>query len=370
MFHLEGIRYYIVILSLTTIIALSCTVSHPGGTVKSSSLTPFDPATIPAIEERLKKEEEEKARLRLEYLIENLRQVGTVNSIVIRKNDQLVTEQYFDWMTPERATNIKSASKSILSLLIGIAIEKKYLTGVHQTLGDFFGDYFRKKPHPEKAAITIKDLLTMRSGLRTTSFNHYGEWVSSDDWVQYTLDRPLVEKRGSRMVYSTGSSHLLSVILTKATGMSTKEFADKYLFTPMGIELKNWARDPQGYYLGGNDMMLKPEDMVKIGKLVMNKGKFNGQQLIPEKWIEESLRIYTKSPASHHDYGYMWWHDKIADYDVDFAWGYAGQYILMFPELDAVVAITSDVTRNKGSRKYEKEMFAFIENSLIPYLEE
>lgn len=352
-------RYPLAVIAFTLCITLFFNINEPGSA--DFNIEPFDPESVPSFEE-----EEE---MRFDNLVEEFRQVGTVNSIVIRKDNDLVAERYLDYMSAEKATNIKSASKSILSLLIGIAIDKQYLDGVDQRLDSFFPDYFKANPSSEKSAITLKDLLTMRSGLRTTSFNHYGKWVSSNDWVTYVLDRPLVQKSGDKMVYSTGTSHLLSVILTNATGMSAKEFADKYLFEPMDIELNGWIRDPHGYYLGGNDMILKPEDMIKIGRLVMDKGSYNGKQLISEKWIEESLRTYTKSPASHHDYGYMWWREKVGDYEVQFAWGYAGQYILMFPQLDAVVAITSDISRNKGSRKYDKEMFAFIEKSLIPYLE-
>ncbi|MEX0721814.1 MAG: serine hydrolase [Balneolaceae bacterium] len=359
MHHLAGIRYYLVLLAFTCCFTLFFNLDKPGSA--DFNLEPFNPESVPTIEE-------EEAR-QFEKLVSNFREIGTVNSIVIRKQDGELIEKYFDWMNADRATNIKSASKSILSLLIGIAIDKSYLAGVDQTLEPFFPEYFKANPDSEKAAITIKDLLTMRSGLRTTSFHHYGKWVSSDDWVTYALDRPLVQKSGDKMVYSTGSSHLLSVILTKATGMNTKEFAEKHLFKPMDIELNNWIRDPQGYYLGGNDMVLKPEDMIKIGRMVMDFGNYNGKQLVSKEWIEESLKAYTKSPASHYDYGYMWWREKVADYEIEFAWGYAGQYILMFPELDAVVAITSDITRNRGSREYQKEMFAFIENSLIPYLE-
>ncbi|MEX2363263.1 MAG: serine hydrolase [Balneolaceae bacterium] len=355
---MAGIRYYTVLLILT--FCLSIFSSSKSGSA-DFNYPDFDPASVPSFEKE--------NQLRFERMVEQFRKVGTVNSIIVGKNNHIIAEKYFDWMNPDKATNIKSASKSILSLLIGIAIDKNYLTGVDQQIESFFPEYFSVNPDAKKSSITIKDLLTMRAGLRTTSFDHYGNWVSSRDWVTYALDLPLVAKSGEKMVYSTGTSHLLSVILTKATGMNTKDFAEKYLFGPMDITLQGWIKDPQGYYLGGNDMVLKPEDMIKIGRMVMDRGVFEGHRLISKEWVEESLKSYTRSPASHHDYGYMWWREKVADYNLEFAWGYAGQYILMFPELDAVVAITSDISRNKGSRHYEKEMFAFIENSLIPYLE-
>jgi len=109
----------------------------------------------------------------------------------------------------------------------------------------------------------------MRAGLASTSRRNYGRWVQSGNWVEFALDQPLVEQPGEEMIYSTGSSHLLSVILTRATGMNTREFAERYLFGPLGITDGGWDRDPQGYYLGGNNMALSPSALLKIGTMVI-----------------------------------------------------------------------------------------------------
>lgn len=370
--YLAGIKFYIVTFALTIGFAVLLSINQPGGTASSVDLEPFDANIIPVLDKKFEEEEKKKEqqKLKLKKLLKEVRRVGTVNSIVIEKNGKIVAERYYDWMSADRATNIKSASKSILSLLIGIAIHEGYLKSVDQTLDSFFPEYFKKNPDSIKAAITIQDLLTMRSGLKTTSFDHYHDWVSSNNWVWYTLNRQVVDQSGGKMLYSTGTSHLLSVILTKATGMSTKEFVNKYLFNPMDIDFHDWIKDPQGYYLGGNDMALKPEDMIKIGNMVMNYGNYNGKQLVPREWIEESLKTYTYSTASDYNYGYMWWNTTAGDYKVNFAWGYAGQYILMFPELNAVVAMTSDIEKNNGDRTYQKAVFDFIEDTLIPFLED
>lgn len=364
-------NHFAAVFVLTLFFTVILTVNQPGGTALHLEIEPITPDTINELD--IKFREAEKRKILHEQLLEkvlrDIRQVGTVNSIVIHKQNEIIGERYYDWMNPHVATNIKSASKSILSLLTGIAIQEGYLEGVHQTLDSFFPEYFENNPDSFKASITIQDLLTMRTGLKTTSFSHYRDWVKSQNWAWYTLKRPVIEYRGSKMVYSTGTSHLLSVILTKATGYSTKDFAQKFLFEPMEIEFDNWVKDPQGYYLGGNDMALKPRDMVKIGIMVKNNGKYNGRQVVPESWIRESLQTYTHSTASDYDYGYMWWNKQVGNYNINFAWGYAGQYILIVPELDAVVAITSDIEKNKGSREYQNEMFSFIEHSLIPYLE-
>ena len=296
--------------------------------------------------------------------------IGTVQSLIIQKNDEIIYEEYRGSIDGDEPTNIKSASKSVLSLLVGIAIDKGYLDGVHQTIGEFFPDYFDENPDSAKASITIQDLLTMRSGLETTSFYNYGRWVLSSNWVEFTLNRPFVDRPGGQMVYSTGTSHLLSVILTKATGMSTRVFANEYLFEPMDIQIGGWDRDPQGFYMGGNNLAIAPLDLLKLGELMMDVGKYNGQQLISKEWILESVQVYTRSNYNPYNYGYMWWRRPIGSYQLFFAWGNGGQYIMILPELDAVVSITSDLGRSSGSRRYQDRIFDFLRDTIIPFIEE
>lgn len=294
--------------------------------------------------------------------------IGTVQSLMIEKNGTLLYEDYQNGTDRNTTTNIKSASKSVLSLLAGIAIEEGYLEGVDQTIGEFFPDYFDDNPDPKKESITIKNLLSMRSGLETTSFQNYGRWVLSDNWVTYALDQPFEEEPGGRMVYSTGTSHLLSVILTRATGMSTRAFANKHLFGPMNIRIGGWDRDPQGFFMGGNNLALSPLSLLKIGGLVLNYGVYNGQQLVPESWIRESTNIYTRSNYNDYDYGYMWWQRQIDGQNVLFAWGNGGQYIMILPQIDSVISITSDMESSTGSRQYQRRIFSFLENTIIPFL--
>ncbi|TVQ04080.1 MAG: class C beta-lactamase-related serine hydrolase, partial [Balneolaceae bacterium] len=213
---------------------------------------------------------QQELRLQLDELTKPLHTLGPINSILVNQHGELVAEQYFGSMNANRGHNIKSASKSLLSILVGIAIDKGYLEGVHQPIGEFFPEYFQNNPDSLKAAITIEDLLTMRSGLASTSRANYGRWVSSSNWIRYALDRPLQGTPGIDRIYSTGNTHLLAVILHRATGMNTLHFANRYLFGPMDIRLAGWDRDPQGYFLGGNNMAMRPRDLVKIGRLMMD----------------------------------------------------------------------------------------------------
>ena len=297
-------------------------------------------------------------------------EIGTIQSVIIEKKGEIITEEYSGNMNGSRPTNIKSASKSVLSLLIGIAVEEGYIDGVDQTIDQYFPDYFEANPDPVKESITIKDLLTMRTGLETTSFRNYGRWVLSNNWVEFALNQPITGTPGGDMIYSTGTSHLLSVILTRSSGMSTRQFANRYLFEPMDIEAGGWDRDPQGYYMGGNNMALSPYALLKIGRMVMNLGQYNGRRIVSQEWILESTNVYTRSNFNPYNYGYMWWRKTLGNTEVFFAWGNGGQYIMMLPELDTVISITSDLSQNSGSRRYQREIFRHVEQHVIPFIEQ
>lgn len=305
-----------------------------------------------------------------EQSLDDIFDIGTVQSLIIQKEGDIIHEAYNGSIDGNNPTNIKSASKSIISLLIGIAIDKEFIEGVNQPISNYFTEYFEKNPDSTKASITIQDLLTMRSGLETTSFHNYGRWVVSDNWVNFTLNQPFVEDPGGDMVYSTGTSHLLSVILTKATGMSTRTFANEYLFDPMNIQIGGWDRDPQGYYMGGNNLAVSPRDLLKIGTMMMDVGEYNGQQIVSKDWILESVQIYTRSNYNPYNYGYMWWRRMVGRYQLFFAWGNGGQYIMMLPELETVISITSDLGRSSGSRRYQDRIFDFLRQTIIPFVEE
>ena len=303
----------------------------------------------------------------LSAIAESAEELGPISSLVIFQNGEILEEQYFGRMNANRTHNIKSASKSILSILVGIAIEEGYLEGVDQQIGEFFPDYFASNPDSAKMAITIGDLLTMRSGLASTSRGSYGRWVISDNWIEYKLDQPLTGRPGIDRNYSTGNTHLLSVILTRATGMSTRTFANRYLFNPMDIELGGWDRDPQGFYLGGNNMALRPRDMVKVGKLMMDMGEFEGKQLISPDWIVESVTPVTGRRPGVINYGYLWFRRQSAGLEMVYAYGNGGQYILIVPEIEAVIAVT---TRNgaSGTRSYRRALFRLIDSTISPGL--
>lgn len=321
-------------------------------------------ASTSAIAQPLSEEKDE-----LSEIFEKADEISSLRSLLIQQHGELLGESFFNGRSPNRAFNIKSASKSIIGLLVGIAIEEGFIPSVDEPISTYFPEYFEENPDPKKEQITVRNLLSMQTGLRSTSSGNYGAWVMSDNWVEYALDQDFVSQIDGRMVYSTGTSHLLSVIITKAAGMSTKAFAEKFLFAPLDVTVGGWDRDPQGYYMGGNNLALKPSDMLKIGQMLIDKGVWEGEQIISMDWIIDSFKTYTYSNYNPYGYGYQWWNKRTGKYTTLFAWGHGGQYIMMIPELDAVVVMTSSVTNASRRRTYKRPVFVLLEDHIIPYLE-
>lgn len=270
--------------------------------------------------------------------------------IVMRHGEELIARRFNDGPALDTTVNIKSASKSVISALVGIAIERGILKGVEQPALSELSAYAPPDPDPLLDQVTVGNLLSMQAGLERTSGDNYGRWVSSPNWVEYALSRPFVEKPGGDMLYSTGSTHLLSAMLTEASGRSTWTLAQDWLAAPLDIAIPQWERDPQGIYLGGNQMAMSPRAMARFGELYRSGGTIDGEQVIPREWIEQSWQPRTTSPWSGEQYGYGWFITQIEGHSVYYAWGYGGQMIYIVPDLTLTVVMTSgtDVARGGG----------------------
>ena len=283
-----------------------------------------------------------------------------LHSLLVSWRGDLVLERYYNGARATQPANIKSVSKSVISALVGIAIERRLISGVTQPIASFFPDL-----DSSKQQITIEDLLTMRSGLEPTSNVNYGGWVQSANWVRYVLDRKLLSPPGTQMDYSTGNTHLLSAILTKVSGTSTWQFAQDTLARPMGFTLSRWPQDPQGIYFGGNDMLLTPRQLLSFGELYLNRGRANGRQIVPAEWVDLSFVARTQSRWSDQLYGYGWWVRELAGYDTYFAWGYGGQYAFVVPDLDLVIVSTSSPAVSDLARQHRRTFIDFVERFLV-----
>lgn len=266
----------------------------------------------------------------------------------------------------DRPANIKSVSKTIVATLTGIAIGKGALPGPEAQLGDVAPRLIPRGADPRVPQITVGDLLSMRAGLERTSGGNYGAWVSSPNWVADALSRPFVDRPGGRMLYSTGSTHVLGAVLSEVTGDSLLSLARQWLGRPLGIDIPPWTRDPQGRYLGGNQMALSPEAMLRFAEMIRAGGTWQGTQVVPEDWIEASLTRYTRSRWSGLGYGYGWFLGRAMGQGYGLARGYGGQVICVCPGLDLSVVITSDPSLPARSNGYFGELAAMIEEAVIP----
>jgi CubicO group peptidase (beta-lactamase class C family) len=302
----------------------------------------------------------------LSRALQRAAELPRLRGILVSQGGEIVLERYTGGAGADRATNIKSASKSVLSALVGIAIAEGHIRGIDQPISDFFPEYFaRADVDPRKRGITVGHLLSMQSGLESTSFNEYGAWVGSANWVRAALDQPVVDEPGGRMLYSTGSTHLLSAILTRATGRSTWQYANDKLAGPLGFRIRPWQRDPQGIFFGGNDMYLTPRQMLAFGRLWLNEGLHGGRQIVPAAWVRESVVQRTSSPWNGHGYGLGWWTRQSGGRGVHFAWGYGGQYVFVVPSLDLVAVFTSqaDGPREPG---HLPAIHRIVDENLLP----
>jgi len=288
-----------------------------------------------------------------------------LRTLLVSWHGRLAAEYHARGVRPDAPANVKSVSKSIIAALVGIAIERGLIKGIAEPIVTYFPE-LRRDADARKPAITIEDLVTMRAGLESTSGRNYGAWVRSGNWVRHALRQPMVSEPGGAMEYSTGSSHLLSAILTKASGTSTWQFAQESLAAPLGFRLAIWPKDPQGIYFGGNEMLLTPKQMIAIGELYLHRGRVNGRQVVPAAWVDASCVPRTTSAwDSDRRYGYGWWIQEIGPATACFAWGYGGQYILVFRDLDLVVAATSSTAVSEERRGHRRRLLQLIEDRVL-----
>ena len=289
-----------------------------------------------------------------------------LRSLIVLRHGETLAEHRFNGGPPlDRPVNIKSASKTVLSALVGIAIERGVLDGTDQPVLSVLAADAPVDPDPRLARLTVDHLLSMRAGLERTSGSYYGRWVTSPNWVRYALSRPFVDEPGGRMLYSTGSSHLMSAMLTRASDRSTHELAQDWLAGPLGIGIPPWPRDPQGIHFGGNDMLMSPRALARFGELYRNGGRIGGRQILPADWIAQSWNARTTSPWSGNGYGYGWFISKAGGHDVRFAWGYGGQMLYIVPDLALTVVMTSDASAEREG-SHIQALHVLLADGIIP----
>lgn len=307
---------------------------------------------------------------RLDSMLAVAEGIRPLSSLLVWHRGELAVERYYRGMRADQATNLKSASKTLLSALVGIALRDSLIRDVDVPLRELLPDLYSRldatgsADDPRKDDIRLRHLLDMSTGLETTSFHNYGEWAASSDWGWDQLRRPMECRPGRCYQYSTGVSHLLAIALADAAGRDLRSWATDVLFEPLDIPLPAWDRSPRGYYLGGNNMALRPRDLLKFGVLYLQDGRWEGEQLLSPEWIESSWRPRFRSPWNGMGYGHLWWMSDWGGEQVFSAWGYGGQFLVVVPRLDLAVVATSSLAR--GERGHNRRMRRFFDDHVIP----
>ncbi|MFT8245359.1 serine hydrolase domain-containing protein [Roseomonas sp. BN140053] len=303
----------------------------------------------------------------LEEVLRRAAALPRLHALIIARNGVPLAERAFRGPPLDRPVNIKSASKTVLSALVGAAIARGVLDGPDQRIAPILGRLLPAGLDPRVAEITVGHLLSMRAGLERTSGANYGAFAGSRDWVRFILTRPFVDEPGGGMQYSTGSTHLLSAVLTRASGRSTLELARAWLGEPLGISIPPWTRDPQGIFFGGNDMLLSPRALLRFGEMYRAGGVFGGARVLPAEWVRQSWTPRARSPWSRQVYGYGWWIAEAGGLPVFFAWGYGGQMLYLVPELALCVVMTSDPAGPRAP-EHTAALHALLSETILPTL--
>jgi CubicO group peptidase (beta-lactamase class C family) len=283
----------------------------------------------------------------IKYSLEKEIKKVKISSFLISQDMKIVYQYYKNKKMVNKLFHIHSSTKSILSILIGIAIDR----GKIGSIQDSIAEYLHNVPE-DKRQITIEHLLTMTPGWE---WGEFGEWggrpfpmINSKEWVKFVLERDMEISPGIKMTYNSGASHLLSAILQEAIGETAASYAEKYLFNPLNITKYRWHEDSKGRTIGGFGLCLKAEDMLKIGHVMLNRGVWDNKQIVSEKWVHESTMARFHTYDHIGSYGYHWWvlvdeNNKPYHPNIFFSMGYGGQYIIANPVKNLVVVVTSEL---------------------------
>lgn len=311
-----------------------------------------------------------------------------IDGIVISQHGKILYEEYFNGLTNESLHDSRSSFKSITGLLIGIAIDKGFIKSVKDKIYPYFPEYKKfNNWDSRKKSITIQDLLEMKAGFDCEEWdntkNCEDEMTASKDWLKFSLDLPMAYSPGTYWAYNTSNTMILGGIIANASKMSVSEFAEKYLFGPLGIKKYRWTKDPSGHEMTGGSFYMLPTDMTKIGELVLNKGKWKADQIVSEKWIKEATQAITEIenfsnvaiskaesaiPQPTY-YGYTWYNEEIRTdkirHNIVFASGNGGQYMMVIASLNLVISFTG----NSYNSSRSKLPFEILIKYILPYFD-
>ncbi len=274
--------------------------------------------------------------------------IPTIDSVVVIRHGYVAAEEYFGTFNATTKHHLYSCTKSVVSTLIGIALDSKQIDGVDSKVLDLLPEYHPENMSDWKRDLTLRDLLVMSSGLDARD-DYSDNWiwlnklVNAQDAVQYALDLNVTVKPGTTFKYTDANSHLLSAIIIEKTGTATLTYAKKNLFDPLGIYNIIWKNDTSGRQWGFYGLYMTPRDMAKIGYLYLHNGIWDGKRIVSEEWIMQATSKKMDADL-FPGYGFQWWVNKKGGYYT--AAGYGGQFIYVFPDKDMVVVFTGHDEQN------------------------
>jgi CubicO group peptidase (beta-lactamase class C family) len=285
--------------------------------------------------------------------------LDTVRAVIVTVGDRTLVEEYFDSDAADYR-NVFSVTKSVLSTLVGIAVDDGLLQ-LDATLAELLPAYAGSMS-PQVGGTTLEQLLTMMGGFRDTWFGPDGGVFEQPDWVGACL-QSAVRPPGETFGYSDPGVHLIGAVLAQATGRPVLDYAREVLFGPLGIDTEPaaeplavpanlpaytaagfaWPVDPQGIHTGFSYLKIRPTDMALLGSLYLHEGQWDGRQVVSEEWVHEATTAHVRARGATNDYGYLWWVGSADDSAAYMAVGYGGQLIEVVPDRELVVVIATEV---------------------------
>lgn len=295
-----------------------------------------------------------------------LKEYSKMHSMLIVRHGKLIFEQYYGEHHAETLNDLRSATKSFIGILTGIAIDRGEMPDVLTLVSVILRKHIPYLHSPHLPKITLHHLLTMTSGFSWITGKRLGEPLirnlhRSRRWGSFGLSLNIIPDNIGKFQYRSIDSHLISIILSESTGLDAYTYAQQHLFGPLGMSHTAWLASPEGHSMGHIGLHLTSRDMAKIGICLLNEGNFAEQQIIPTHWLKDSFTAQSTGYPAFGDYGYQFWIGKMSGQPFRLAHGHGGQQILLLPDLDAVVIFTAESKLNnwKNPRK-------LVEKYIIP----